>query len=728
MEDTNSNVSKYFYDTVTDLSGAKTDYRFHRGMNGDRNTTAGGSFAATMALSDGSTRQDDNWLRGQEVETRRLTSANVAKQRTVTWFYSTLTAGSGVSGAYFVAVQQTEQTLSDATTKTVRTEYSYDPYGNVTRETRGGDPSTTNDDRNTERSFVYNLTAYIVNKPAWEKLWTGAISRTSGQEKAFTEYAYDNLAYGAAPTKGNVTKTCSYAQTTPTVQTVETLVAYDSYGRPTSVTDARGKVTSTVNDPGWGVPTQTTDANNNVTNLQYDGYGRLSKVWLPTEPTSGMASYEFSYDPVARPATVKTRQLQVKASSTYLESWSYVDGFGRTLQSQTAATGGGRVVTNQNYNNLGQLVYQSAPYALSGTAGSNYVLIANWNTATNYHQFYYDELGRTTKDETRYLANVLWSSQTVYNAWQTQQYDPNNHRRDATSNAFGQLVQVTEYNVGSVTYNTSYAYDTQGNLTQVTDNAGNLTTLSYDLLGRKTAMTDPDMGSWQYQYDANGNLTGQKDGRNQWVYLSYDDLNRLSTKRQDNPTTGALLADYTYDAAGQKGLLAFSRAYSAAGTTQTTNVVYDARNRLTQQTWSVPGAGGGTFRLDYAYNEANERTSLTYPGGNAGTQGETVTNSYNTLGQLTGVSGSGVAYVSAAAYNAQGQLTQLVNENGNGANGLTRQWSYETNTLRLSTIQAGTNASFDNLQKLTYSYDNGGNVTNIIWPSYLAPGVCDLQL
>jgi len=92
-----------------------------------------------------------------------------------------------------------------------------------------------------------------------------------------------------------------------------------------------------------------------------------------------------------------------------------------------------------------------------------------------------------------------------------------------------------------------------------------------------------------------------------------------------------------------------------------------------------------------------------------------VTNSYNAIGQLTGVSGlAGMPYVSSATYNAQGQLTQLVNENGNGANGLTRRWSYETNTLRLSTMQAGTNASFDNLQKLTYSYDNVGNVTSLV--------------
>lgn len=70
------------------------------------------------------------------------------------------------------------------------------------------------------------------------------------------------------------------------------------------------------------------------------------------------------------------------------------------------------------------------------------------------------------------------------------------------------------------------------------------------------------------------------------------------------------------------------------------------------------------------------------------------------------MSGSSTNYISSASYNEQGQLTQLVNEQGNGANGLTRQWLYETNTLRLSTLKAGTTSPYTNRQSLTYGYDN----------------------
>ena len=67
-------------------------------------------------------------------------------------------------------------------------------------------------------------------------------------------------------------------------------------------------------------------------------------------------------------------------------------------------------------------------------------------------------------------------------------------------------------------------------LTKVTDAAGNLTTISYDDLGRKTSMTDPDMGSWSYSYDAVGNLIEQTDAKGQVIEFAYDKLSRLVRK------------------------------------------------------------------------------------------------------------------------------------------------------------------------------------------------------
>ncbi|MBI3958218.1 MAG: hypothetical protein HY328_05365, partial [Chloroflexi bacterium] len=197
--------------------------------------------------------------------------------------------------------------------------------------------------------------------------------------------------------------------------------------------------------------------------------------------------------------------------------------------------------------------------------------------------------------------------------------------------------------------------------------------------------------------------------RNQTLYFKYDDLNRTEEKRQTN-ATGALIADYTFDAAGQKGLLSKSRAYSGANTTEVQYVTYDALNRLTQQNWVVPttSTGGGTFRFDYTYNEADQPTSTRYPLDHLGQQGEAVNYTYNSVGQISAVSSISGTYASSASYNPAGQLTQLAQP------GLTRQRVYETNTLRLSVVKAGTTSPWDNRQNLTYTYDNAGNVASLV--------------
>ena len=95
-----------------------------------------------------------------------------------------------------------------------------------------------------------------------------------------------------------------------------------------------------------------------------------------------------------------------------------------------------------------------------------------------------------------------------------------------------------------------------------------------------------------------------------------------------------------------------------------------------------------------------------------GQQGELVTFGYNTVGQLTSVtSDDGTQYVANTTYNAQGQVTEQRMDSG--ANGFTRQYSYNANTLRLETLKAGTAAPFENLQKLAYAYDLAGNVQTL---------------
>ena len=129
----------------------------------------------------------------------------------------------------------------------------------------------------------------------------------------------------------------------------------------------------------------------------------------------------------------------------------------------------------------------------------------SWNDLAKT-RYEYDVVGRQTK-LTKPGSQPLT---TVYDHWLTtvtnEQGIPTVYRNDA----FGRTNRVTESESG-VAYHTAYSYDVSDRLSGVTDSAGNVTTMTYDLLGRKTAMTDPDMGTWSYRYDKNDNLIEQTD-------------------------------------------------------------------------------------------------------------------------------------------------------------------------------------------------------------------------
>ena len=73
----------------------------------------------------------------------------------------------------------------------------------------------------------------------------------------------------------------------------------------------------------------------------------------------------------------------------------------------------------------------------------------------------------------------------------------------------------------------------------------NTTVITYDALGRKTAMVDPDMGQWTYAYDTAGNLITQTDALSQSVLFAYDPLNRLTGKWYSNGLTSTKVTTYT---------------------------------------------------------------------------------------------------------------------------------------------------------------------------------------
>jgi len=229
-------------------------------------------------------------------------------------------------------------------------------------------------------------------------------------------------------------------------------------------------------------------------------------------------------------------------------------------------------------------------------------------------------------------------------------------------------------------------------------------TLSYDLAGRKTAMSDPDMGTWSYEYDANGNLIYQTDARGQHLCFRYDPLNRLTAKGLGTPTNCSAFAWYGYDEAGhgQGAIGQRTSRYSFSRTQPNSDWIrtdwyYDSRGRVVSETHRL---WGNVYTLRFSYTPADQVATLTYP------DGEVVTQSYtNQRGLPTRLSSSLATYVDRASYTFYAKLERLTL-----GNGLDTTYTYDP-LFRLASLTTALGRT--SVQRLAYSYDLSDNVTAI---------------
>ncbi|OAI74166.1 type IV secretion protein Rhs, partial [Ralstonia solanacearum] len=153
---------------------------------------------------------------------------------------------------------------------------------------------------------------------------------------------------------------------------------------------------------------------------------------------------------------------------------------------------------------------------------------------------------------------------------------------------------------------TQYAYDTVGNLTQITDPRGLVTTLTYDALGRRTKVQGPPATpggaapTVVFNYDGQDRVRQVTDPRSLVTTYTVDGLG--NTTRQQSPDTGT--SNATYDLAGN-----LTRHTDARG--KITRYRYDAVNRMTHAVF----ASGTPIAFTYdggKHPEPNDSGHLTH--------------------------------------------------------------------------------------------------------------------
>ncbi|MFD8740078.1 RHS repeat-associated core domain-containing protein [Streptomyces sp. NPDC059618] len=594
-------------------------------------------------------------------------------------------------------------------------------------------------------------------------------ARAAANQDSYAVTLYDNATSVDTnkPTDGHATTVRTYTDADVNHARVIT-ATFDQAGRQISATDGNHNTTTTTYQPVtswpvdgvkvttpdpdgtggpaapqstttwysrlWGTPYRIQDANNGTTRFVSDAVGRVSEVFKPSQIAAypdGTPSIKYHYDVTAGPNSegvpdlvstvppkITTETLQ--SPGTILTGYVYLDGLGRTRESQSPAPiGTGRTVVSTRYDTSGNVTGTSSAFYNSAGAGTGMVL-PTVDSLPSYTDLVIDGAGRTTESRIMVAGQPQAQGQTItnYHGDYTTTMPPVGERTNTYTDVFGQVSKVVEF--GPSTYTTSYEYTRSGKLSKITDSKGNVTTYTYNWLGERTGGSDPDSdrnGVGTTTYDDNGNIQSTKDANGTTLNYTYDNLNRPLTVQNGS----TVLTRNTYDSvAGGIGLLASSTSYTGSYAYTDKVNSYDADGNVTEAETTVPADGTGlegTYKTKNTYNAASQLTSTTYPAV-GDLPDETVTTQYDDFGYPEKLTSdlNNTVYVDSTGFDNVGRLSDRT-YGTTATTGTTarRSYSYDDSngTGWLKNITTTTSTNTNPVQNDDYVRDNAGQTTDL---------------
>ncbi|MDH6455486.1 RHS repeat-associated protein [Streptomyces sp. SAI-119] len=676
----------------------------------------------------------------------------------------------GTTDSWIVQAGETAtRTKTSTGTRTAIQKSTYDTtYGMPITVEDSGDAAKTGDESCVKTSYARNTTAWLVNLVSRTETYSIPCATTPvlpDDVVSDSTTAYDNQAVGAAPTKGEITasyRVASYdADKKPVYQQVSSST-YDKLGRPLTATNALNRTikttyvpddtgygpltsktttspspqlfTSTTQvDPAWGTAAKTTDANGNITERAFDALGRLTSLWKPdrSRALQDAASIVYAYSVNNDKETwVRTDALK-NDGNTYNSSYEIFDGLLRSRQKQVPAPGGGRVISETLYDDRG-LAYIANSQVHDNNAPSGTLANTFQGSVPASTETVYDAAGRATDSIFRVYNQEKWRTKTDDQGDRTAVTAAAGGTGTLTiKDARGRITERREYGgpapTGSDYTRTLYEYTPGGQLKKLTGPDGAVWTYGYDLRGRQTTSTDPDKGKVDTAYDdADQPLTATStlNGVSRTLITDYDELGRKIGTWDGTKDNAHQLTKFTYDslAKGQptaairyvggttgKIYSQVATGYDALGRPKGTKTVIAAADPLAQ---ALTAAGASpTFTTSTVYNIDGTVQSTSMPAV-GGLPAETVTNSYNSLGMLTGTDGM-TDYVQNVGYSPYGEIEETRLGTSTGAKQLQILNRYEDGTRRLTNTHTVDQTNTGYTSDVDYVYDATGNVKSV---------------
>lgn len=606
---------------------------------------------------------------------------------------------------------------------------------------------------------------------------TATASNTVSRQRIF----YDGKPYQQADTTADQTAKQvldRYDSTGAAVFTTVSTTAFDAYGRPVSVTDpnstdaqhpngttnttsytapAAGELSTaiTVSAPVPGAVTGTwetvstfdsrrtlpltvRDANGKTATETYDALGRLTAVWSPgrTPALNPSANLTFSYNvsnTTGVPSTTTTSTLTVDGEPpVYAREVTLSDGFARPRQTQSTPAGPGytgRLITDTQYDSQGRAWASNATWYNQASGPSTTLVIAPDSDIPAQTRLTFDGLGRT-------VTSAFWSLGVLQN--QTTTAYPDAGRTDVIppqgawpstilTDARGRTTEAWQYRTAVATGQASDAavsrrtYTPAGQISGMTDAAGNTWSYTYDLRGRQTSATDPDTGTTTRTYDSASRVSTSTDAKGQVLTSTYDLLGRKTGLYQGTATPATQLAAWTFDTV-MKGRPASSTRYvggnNGGGQAYTTTVTgYDNGYRPTGTTLTIPGTEAGldsgtyTYATTTTYDQITGNPKLTTLPATGGLPQDRVAFSYNDYGQMFSYAGA-TTYDVQSEYDAYGRpLRSTVNPWGSQVVA-TSDYDQATGRVRGQFLDKQT-STLGAVQQTNYTYNPAGSITSI---------------
>lgn len=431
-------------------------------------------------------------------------------------------------------------------TRTVRVGRAFDGYGNISAETNHGRTDKEGDETFSVRYYAYSPGAYIVSAIKDDRIYDGTSSSDPLLKRSL--FWYDDLDYGVAPTVGDVTTRRDYVSAT-TYQTSN--FTYDTWGNQLTSTNGEGETTTVAFDPAYhvyptketnaaglstvttwnsvcSVPTITQDFNGVETNHSYDALCRETEAINAVTGSFTRKAYVSWGDPAAQNIVTSTSRPNYTATT---QKKDYVDGLGRIWRSVTVGDASSPTSTIDTvYDGQGNVAKTSLPYEADATV--------YW--VTNAYDWNSRPLSITNADASikrfSYGLPEAVAKTTNIPLWVNLSMDEEGGRMFSYVSTEGKEIALLQRTPAAEdgTFQQRFlhaaSYDGLGRMVQTQDHSGAVWTYSYDLLGNRLTVSDPDLGHWAYAYDNANRLISQTDARGAVTRITYDAIGRVTAK------------------------------------------------------------------------------------------------------------------------------------------------------------------------------------------------------